>query len=85
MRAIIKGAFSITGRGTAISIELREGKVKRGDRIQCPMRSGQAQELVVDGVESMDSIGEKRSSTALVIGMVNPQDILIGGEIAGKS
>ena len=84
MRAIIKGAFAITGRGTSIAVDLTEGGIKAGDNIKCPMRTGECRTLLVAGVEFSDSIRRQESRLALTVGAVVPEDIVIDGEIVGE-
>ena len=34
-RAVVKGAFELSERGTIVSLEILEGKVAAGDQLSC--------------------------------------------------
>jgi|GEM_PF-1267140 len=84
-RGTIVDAFSITGRGTFVAIDpFFEGEAKSGDLIALPLRSGGVLKLSVQGVEYIDSLRPGKTRIALKIGCVDPQNVLVGGEVVGS-
>lgn len=88
MRATILPAFSITGRGTVLSVEMLEGAVKIGDRILCPMIPHGARTLTVFGVESILSPelhSQGKHPIGLLVGPLEAGEVTVGGEIVSES
>ena len=85
-RGVIKDAFSIKRKGTFVAIDpLIEGKVKPGDFVAVPLRSGDVLRVSVQGVEYVDSLRPGDMRLALRIGGVDPRRILVGGEVVGPA
>ena len=78
----IVDVFSIKGRGSFVAIDLSfEGVVKSGDLIAVPLRSGEVLKRTVIGVEYIDSLRPSDTRIGLRIGPVDPQEILVGGDV----
>ena len=82
----IESAFWLEERGTSVALDPHfEGIVKSGDMVAVPLRSGEVRKVKVKGVESLDSWHPRRFWIALWIESLDPQEILIGGEVVGIS
>ena len=79
-RGRIRGAFSVTGRGTFLTFSLDfEGRIRIGDRVSVPVRDGSFSELVVVATEFVDSVGTGEAWLALGIGpQLAPSSISVG-------
>jgi GTPase len=80
----IEKAFRVEGRGTSVALDPRfEGIVKPGDTVTVPLRSGEVRKVKVKGVEFLDSWHPRRFWIALLMDSLDPQEIMIGGEVIG--
>jgi translation elongation factor EF-Tu-like GTPase len=84
MRARIKKAFAITGRGTALVLDLLEGPLRRGDIVSCPKNDGTLSDLIVGGVEFVDRIAEKQADIGILVNGIDPAEVQIGREITAS-
>ena len=61
-RAVVKGAFELSERGTIVSVEILEGKVAAGDQLLVPMKDGHMRPTVVRAsASSTTKSGDRRS------------------------
>jgi GTPase len=84
-RARIQTAFAVTGLGTFVAVEILDGAVKVGDPIDLPLLDGRHRVVDVRAVEFIDHIADARAEVALGLVGVEPREILVGGEVRGKS
>ena len=83
-RGTIVDVLSIKGRGSFVAIDLSiGGEVKPGDLVSIPLRTGEVLKVAVMGVEYIDSLRPSDTRIGLRIGPVDPQEILVGGEVVG--
>lgn len=85
LRARIKSAFVVTGRGTFIGVEIIDGTVEVGDEVELPLGDGSRRVAGVRAVEFIDHIADRRPEVGLGITGVEPREILVGGEVRGES
>jgi len=53
-RAMVKGAFELTGRGTVVAVEILDGTVAAGDQVLVPIVGGQERRVAVRAIGFID-------------------------------
>jgi GTPase len=82
-RARIKTAFSVTGRGTFISVEITDGEIEVGDEIVLPLVDGE--KLVeVKAVGYIDYIRQRKTEVGLGVGEIEPDRVVVGAEVRAE-
>lgn len=84
-RARISSAFVVTGRGTFIGVEVIDGTVEAGDQVELPLVDGHHRVVEVRAVEFIDHIAERSAEVGLRLVGVEPDEILVGGEVRERS
>ena len=84
-RAIVKRVFAVTGRGTAVCVDIIEGTVRAGDKVLVPTSNGCRRAAEVRSVEFADiDIGRPtpRAEVGLLVGDLPPSEVAVGREVS---
>jgi translation elongation factor EF-Tu-like GTPase len=84
LRAIVTSSFALTGRGTALTLEILEGSVKTGEAVRLAM-GDRFVEATVRSVEFVDhdvSRPRYRAAPAIVIEGLAPSEVPPGTPVS---